>query len=65
VESQYLVIIQVCRPDGPRKSVQHQLTYEVAHLRPGQNRWSLVSEENCPKPADSTSVENCQSALSE
>jgi hypothetical protein len=59
VESQYLVIIQVPRPDGPRQSVQHQLTYEVTHLRPGQNQWSLVSEEDFPKQAGSTEKAPC------
>ena len=47
MESQYLVVIEVC---GPRQTVQQQLTYEVTHLCPGQNQWSLVSRESSAKP---------------
>lgn len=59
MESQYLVVIQVC---GPRQTVQQQLTYEVTHLRPGLNQWSLVSQEDFPKPPDS--AEKVQPPLS-
>lgn len=48
--SQYLVVIEVCGPRGPRPRVQKQLTYKVTHLRPGQNEWALVSQVDCPAP---------------
>jgi hypothetical protein len=64
MEGQYLVMIQVSTPRGPHQSVRCKLTYEVTHLRPGQNKWSLVSKEEQPAPSGSTSAEHSQSAFS-
>ena len=64
MESQYLVVIEVCGPNRLHRTVQQQLTYEVTHLRPGKNQWSLVSQEDYRKPAQPASAGNVQSALS-
>ncbi|MCL5670432.1 MAG: hypothetical protein M1423_03925 [Acidobacteria bacterium] len=60
MEGRYLVVIQVPSPRGARQPGGYQLSYEVVHLRQGQNKWFLVSKEELPKPSDSASPERLQ-----